>query len=63
MSEFFNQYFDFDVMGEHFGEVLDGFLQNLLVFVVAGVLALTWGLILALLRQLPGRNLMPIRVR
>ena len=61
MSEFFNQYFDFDVMGEHFGEVFVGFLQNLLVFAVAGVLALTWGLVLALLRQLPGKKLMPIR--
>jgi polar amino acid transport system permease protein len=61
MSEFFNQYFDFTVMGDHFGEVLDGFLKNLLVFALAGVLALAWGLILALLRQLPGRKLMPVR--
>ncbi len=61
MSEFFNQYFDFTVMGDHFGEVLDGFLKNLLVFAVAGVLALAWGLILALLRQLPGKKLMPVR--
>lgn len=61
MNEFFNQYFDFTVMGDHFGEVLDGFLKNLLVFAVAGALALTWGLILALLRQLPGKKLMPVR--
>jgi len=61
MSEFFNQYFDFTVMGDHFGEVLDGFLKNLLVFALAGVLALAWGLILALLRQLPGKKLMPVR--
>jgi len=61
MSEFFNQYFDFTVMGDHFGEVLDGFLKNLLVFAVAGALALAWGLILALLRQLPGKKLMPVR--
>ena len=32
MSEFFDQYFDFYVMGEHFDEVLEGFLQNLLIF-------------------------------
>ena len=44
MSEFFNQYFDFHFMGEHFGEVLEGFLQNLLLFAVAAVLALAWGL-------------------
>jgi polar amino acid transport system permease protein len=61
MSLFFNQYFNFDVMREHFGEVLVAFLQNLLVFAVAAVLALLWGLILALLRQLPGRKLAPVR--
>ena len=61
MSQFFNQYFNFEVMGEHFGEVLVAFLQNLLVFAVAAVIALLWGLVLALLRQLPGRKLMPIR--
>jgi polar amino acid transport system permease protein len=61
MSEFFHQYFDFHVMGEHFGEVLEGFLQNLLIFAVVTVLALTWGLVLALLRQLPGRKFMPVR--
>ena len=32
MSEFFHQYFDFHIMGEHFGEVFEGFLQNLLLF-------------------------------
>jgi polar amino acid transport system permease protein len=61
MSQLFNQYFNFNVMGEHFGEVLVAFLQNLLVFAVAAVLALIWGLLLALLRQLPGRKLMPVR--
>jgi polar amino acid transport system permease protein len=61
MSQFFNQYFNFDVMQEHFGEVLVAFLQNLLVFAVAAVIALLWGLVLALLRQLPGKKLAPIR--
>jgi polar amino acid transport system permease protein len=61
MSQFFNQYFNFNVMGEHFGEVFVGFLQNLLVFAVAAVIALLWGLTLSLLRQLPGKKLMPIR--
>jgi polar amino acid transport system permease protein len=61
VSQFFNQYFNFEVMSEHFGEVLVAFLQNLLVFAVAAVIALLWGLVLALLRQLPGRKLMPIR--
>jgi polar amino acid transport system permease protein len=61
MSEFFHLYFDFGYMGEHFGEVLEAFLQNLLIFAVVAVLALIWGLILALLRQLPGKKFMPIR--
>lgn len=61
MSEFFHQYFDFDVMGANFSEVLEGFLKNLLLFAVVVILALLWGLILALLRQLPGRGLMPVR--
>jgi polar amino acid transport system permease protein len=61
MSEFFNQYFDFTIMGDHFSEVLDGFLKNLLLFAVVVVLALTWGLVLALIRQLPGRKFVPLR--
>ncbi|HET8567117.1 MAG TPA: amino acid ABC transporter permease [Solirubrobacterales bacterium] len=61
MSEFFHLYFDFGYMGEHFREVLEAFLQNLLIFAVVAILALTWGLVLALLRQLPGKKFMPIR--
>lgn len=61
MSEFFHQYFDFHKMGEHFGEVFTGFLQNLLIFAVVTALALMWGLVLAMLRQLPGRKFMPLR--
>lgn len=61
MSEFFNQYFDFTVMGDHFGEVFEGFLKNLLLFAVVVVFALAWGLLLALLRQLPGRKFAPLR--
>ena len=61
MSEFFHQYFDFTIMGDHFSEILEGFLRNLLLFAFALVLALALGLFLALLRQLPGRKLMPVR--
>jgi polar amino acid transport system permease protein len=61
MSEFFHQYFDFTIMGDHFSEVLEGFFKNLLLFVVVVVLALIWGLILALIRQLPGRKFVPLR--
>lgn len=61
MSEFFHQYFDFHIMGAHFSEVLEGFLKNLLLFAVVVVLALIWGLVLALVRQLPGKKLIPLR--
>jgi polar amino acid transport system permease protein len=61
MSEFFHQYFDFTIMGDHFGEILEGFLRNLLLFTVAVLLALAFGLLLALIRQLPGRKFIPLR--
>lgn len=62
MKVFFEQYFDFHIMGEHFGEVFEAFLQNLLIFFVAALVALAWGLVLALLRQLPGKKVLPIRI-
>jgi polar amino acid transport system permease protein len=62
MSEFFHQYFDFTIMGDHFSEVLEGFFKNLLLFAVVVMLALIWGLILALVRQLPGKKFAPLRI-
>jgi polar amino acid transport system permease protein len=58
---FFEQYFDFNIMREHFWEVFEAFLQNLLIFLVAVIVALVWGLVLALLRQAPGRKFLPVR--
>jgi len=58
---FFEQYFDFHIMGEHFGEVFEAFLQNLLIFFVAAIIALLWGLILAVIRQTPGKKTLPLR--
>ena len=55
------QYFDFGIMGDEFGFVLDGFWETLQLSLVSGVLALAWGLVLALLRQLPGRRFAPVR--
>lgn len=54
-------YFDLDLMLSERGRVLDGFLTTLKLSVVSGVLALVWGLVLAVLRQLPGRALAPVR--
>ena len=61
MQEFLNQFFDIGFMAEHFGEVLDGFWITVQLSVISGILALVWGLILATLRQLPGRALAPVR--
>jgi polar amino acid transport system permease protein len=61
MQEFINQFFDVGFMLDHFDEVLEGFWVNLELFAVSAVLALTWGLVLALLRQLPGRPAKPLR--
>jgi polar amino acid transport system permease protein len=54
-------YFDFGVMGDNFDAVLDGFWATIKLSIVGGVLSLIWGLVLAVLRQLPGRGLAPIR--
>ncbi len=50
-----SQYFDLDIISDNFSAVLEGFWQTLQLSLIGGALALTWGLVLALLRQLPGR--------
>jgi polar amino acid transport system permease protein len=54
-------YFDFGIIKDNFGAVLDGFWLTLKLSFFSGILSLIWGLILALLRQLPGRPLGPVR--
>jgi polar amino acid transport system permease protein len=54
-------YFDFGIMGDNFDFVLDGFWFTIKLAVISGVLSLVWGLVLAALRQLPGRPLAPVR--
>jgi polar amino acid transport system permease protein len=58
---FFDYYFDFSLMGDQFSRVLDGFWITVKLSVFSGVLSLVWGLILSVLRQLPGRPLAPVR--
>lgn len=62
MDFILNYYFDFGLMGDEFDRVLDGFWVTVKLAVIAGVLSLTWGLVLALLRQLPGRAFLPLRL-
>jgi polar amino acid transport system permease protein len=58
---FRTQYFDFGLMRSEFDPVLDGFWSTVQLSVIGGALSLTWGLVLAVLRQLPGRALAPVR--
>jgi polar amino acid transport system permease protein len=62
MSVFFQQYFDLHIISDNFSYILKGFGQTLELSIVAGVLSLVWGLVLALMRQLPGRAASPLRL-
>jgi polar amino acid transport system permease protein len=61
MDVFFHQYFDMDIIRDNFSFVLEGFGQTVLLSVVSAALAMSLGLLLALLRQSPGRPMMPVR--
>src|ERR671910_384152 len=61
MDFIFEYYFDFGLMGDEFDRVLDGFFLTLKLSILSGILSLIWGLVLAVLRQLPGRALAPVR--
>lgn len=61
MNEFFNTFFDFQFMGDNFGLVLEGFWVTIKLSLAGGFFALIWGLILSVLRQLPGKAFAPIR--
>ncbi len=54
-------YFDLSLMADEFDRVLDGFWITVKLSVISGILALVWGLVLAVLRQLPGKPLAPVR--
>lgn len=62
MNEILDQYFDVGLMADNFDAVLEGFWLTIQLSAIAGILALLWGLVLAVLRQLPGRPLMPVRL-
>jgi polar amino acid transport system permease protein len=61
MDFIFEYYFDFSIMGDNFSAILDGFWLTVKLSIVSGVLSLIWGLVLAVLRQLPGKALAPVR--
>ena len=55
MEEILKEYFDLDVMRDTFPEVLAGFWFTIKLSILAGILSLLWGLVLAVLRQTPGK--------
>jgi polar amino acid transport system permease protein len=62
MNQFLNQYFDVNFMLDHFSTVFTAFTTlTLELFVISGILSLIWGLILSLLRQVPGKLGAPVR--
>jgi polar amino acid transport system permease protein len=61
MDVFFRQYFDLEIISDNFGFVLEGFGQTVQLSIVSAVLALIWGLVLAILRASPGRAMLPVR--
>jgi len=55
------QYYDLEIIGDNFEPVLKGFWETLQLSIIAGILSLIWGLVLAVVRQLPGRAFAPLR--
>lgn len=57
MQQIIEQYFDFSVMFDsaNFSKILHGFWFTVKLSILAGILSLTWGLVLAVLRQTPGK--------
>jgi len=56
-----NTFFSWEHISASFPEVFEGFVLNIVIFVVAEVLVLIWGLVVAITRQLPGRAAAPLR--
>jgi polar amino acid transport system permease protein len=54
-------FFDWTVMGKSIGPLLEAFWLNIKIFLVAEVLVLIWGLVVALCRLVPGKAGAPVR--
>ena len=61
MDFILDYYFNLDIIRENFDFVVDGLWVTIKLWVVSSVLSLIWGLVLAVLRQLPGTALAPVR--
>ena len=56
-----NTFFSWEHITRSFPDVFAGFVLNIVIFIVAEVLVLIWGLVIAVVRQLPGRAAAPLR--
>ena len=56
-----NTFFSWEHITSSFPDVFEGFVLNIVIFVVAEVLVLIWGLVVVVVRQLPGRAAAPLR--
>jgi polar amino acid transport system permease protein len=54
-------FFDWTVMGKSVGPLLEAFWLNIKIFLVAEVLVLIWGLVVAVCRLVPGKAGTPVR--
>lgn len=61
MSDFFDQFFNWDDLRGSLPLVWQGFRTNFMIFMIAEALVLIWGMALALLRGVPGRAAAPAR--
>ena len=61
MDVIIEQYFDFSIWTDNFDKIMAGLWLTVQLSIIGGVLSLVWGLVLALLRQLPGKALAPVR--
>ncbi|GIK77007.1 MAG: amino acid ABC transporter permease [Acidobacteria bacterium] len=57
MDQLVDQFFDFGIMfdPDNFDKVMAGFWFTIKLAIIAGILSLLWGLVLAVLRQTPGK--------
>jgi polar amino acid transport system permease protein len=55
-------FFDREVFDEAFPKILEGFLLNIQIFLIAEVIVLIFALLLAVMRSLPGPVFAPLRV-
>jgi len=54
--------FNWDIIWTSRTALIHGFLWNIKIFVVAQILVLAWALLVAVVRQLPGRAFAPVRL-